>query len=678
MALGKLIISTELDTQKFEKQLEQLEKEQNKLKDKKLKLELEDTKASNSLKQIENQLDVIDKKIADFKITNPADVENETAKYQELVSERSKLVDKADEYLLKINMIHSKQEEVNESLKTNATTIESIKNQLNGVHFNTENVKQGFDKLVSSAKKLAMGIIGVRTAYNLVRKMASAYMSDNEELTNRMSANWTALGTLMSGIIEGIVNGFKKAVTAILYFAQVLTGVNYIAKANAILLKKQAKATGDLTKANKKLSASFDEMEVLQDTNSSSGMGSSFKADLFDINDLSESAKTAIEKIGNALKPVYEIIKNIVDFAIKHPDIILGILGGLGILSLISKIMGIAGVGGTGLLGLYSTLGAIAAIGTIAIVIDIISNWRKEAKELADTMDKIRSEGQKIHDDFIKSETNIDNILENSNTKRETALELLGKAVTYGWLLGDAEGETYNTIVETSKQIDRNIQKEIELYNAGEKNESLQQRIKNEIWNQYQYNLKVIEALKNVGKDTSEIEELNKNLIQNYKDMGGTIDEANGKMTLLKDNSKITVEMDLNTKKAEAKSKSFWNVFTEPFKDLFSGIRAMFGAKGLTYGMGGRAKGGIYYPKLALGGIINRPGQGVPYHGAIIGERGAEAVVPLTDSQQMALLGEAIGKFITINATVVNSMNGRVLSREIQKVQNDSNFGANR
>ena len=83
-------------------------------------------------------------------------------------------------------------------------------------------------------------------------------------------------------------------------------------------------------------------------------------------------------------------------------------------------------------------------------------------------------------------------------------------------------------------------------------------------------------------------------------------------------------------------------------------------------------------PRLAKGGIINMPGRGVPIGSAIAGERGAEGVIPLTDTQQMALLGEAIGKYITVNATVINSMNGRVLSREIQRVQNENNFALNR
>ena len=67
----------------------------------------------------------------------------------------------------------------------------------------------------------------------------------------------------------------------------------------------------------------------------------------------------------------------------------------------------------------------------------------------------------------------------------------------------------------------------------------------------------------------------------------------------------------------------------------------------------------------------------MPYNGAIIGERGAEAVVPLTDSQQMELLGETIGRYITINANIVNTMNGRVISRELKQVQNNQDFAYN-
>lgn len=52
-------------------------------------------------------------------------------------------------------------------------------------------------------------------------------------------------------------------------------------------------------------------------------------------------------------------------------------------------------------------------------------------------------------------------------------------------------------------------------------------------------------------------------------------------------------------------------------------------------------------------------------------------VIPLTDSQAMETLGEAIGRYITINANITNEMNGRVLSRHIAKIQNDKDFAYN-
>lgn len=105
-------------------------------------------------------------------------------------------------------------------------------------------------------------------------------------------------------------------------------------------------------------------------------------------------------------------------------------------------------------------------------------------------------------------------------------------------------------------------------------------------------------------------------------------------------------------------------------------IEAVAGGGGSSW-----AKGGIIYhklPKLASGGIINQPGRGVPLGGAIGGERGIEGVLPLTDSQQMELLGQAIGRYITINASITNMMNGRVIGRELQKIQNENDFAFNR
>ncbi len=82
-------------------------------------------------------------------------------------------------------------------------------------------------------------------------------------------------------------------------------------------------------------------------------------------------------------------------------------------------------------------------------------------------------------------------------------------------------------------------------------------------------------------------------------------------------------------------------------------------------------------PRLAKGGIVNNPGPGVMMGSYIAGESGPEAVIPLDDNT-MNRLGESIAKHMVINANITNTMNGRVISRELQKVQNDSDFAFNR
>lgn len=122
-------------------------------------------------------------------------------------------------------------------------------------------------------------------------------------------------------------------------------------------------------------------------------------------------------------------------------------------------------------------------------------------------------------------------------------------------------------------------------------------------------------------------------------------------------------QQDLNQLKTKVK-----DFLKNPFKIKFttSGF-----AKG---GIVGYAKGGVIdLPRLAPGGLINRPGPGV----AIGGERGTEGVVPLTDSQQMARLGEAIGRYVNLRAEIPVSIGNRQVAREIRNINADESFAFN-
>ena len=83
-------------------------------------------------------------------------------------------------------------------------------------------------------------------------------------------------------------------------------------------------------------------------------------------------------------------------------------------------------------------------------------------------------------------------------------------------------------------------------------------------------------------------------------------------------------------------------------------------------------------PRLAKGGIINQPGRGIPVGSAIGGEKGREGVIPLTDSQQMQLLGQSIGKYVSINLTNITKLDNRQIAKEQRKINAQNDFAFNR
>ena len=136
---------------------------------------------------------------------------------------------------------------------------------------------------------------------------------------------------------------------------------------------------------------------------------------------------------------------------------------------------------------------------------------------------------------------------------------------------------------------------------------------------------------------------------------------------------KYIIKFGANTTDAE---KAINNVINK-IKQLKTGaFTVKYGTSG-NYAKGGIvgfAKGGILnLPKLAPGGLINRPGPGV----AIAGERGTEGVVPLTDSQQMDRLGMAIGRYVNIRAEIPISVGNRQIAREIRNINADESFAFN-
>ena len=160
---------------------------------------------------------------------------------------------------------------------------------------------------------------------------------------------------------------------------------------------------------------------------------------------------------------------------------------------------------------------------------------------------------------------------------------------------------------------------------------------------------------------------------------GGIREVVNGIVKIFKGDFKNGITSVFNGLKS---------IMLAPINALISGINSLIrGVNKIKIdipswlpGIGGKKLGFNIpqIPKLAVGGIVNMPGKGVPVGGAIAGEVSKEGVIPLTNSQAMQELGQTIGRYITINANITNTMNGRVISRELQKINTNSDFATNR
>lgn len=125
-------------------------------------------------------------------------------------------------------------------------------------------LRGAINSLSGTAKKMADGmksvipsIIGVGSAFGILTKAASTFMSQNVALTRQMEAVWTALGNLIGPLVEQLVSW---VVTAVSYLISFLNLLGITSKTASQLSKKAQGATGDLQKTI----AGFDELNVLQ------------------------------------------------------------------------------------------------------------------------------------------------------------------------------------------------------------------------------------------------------------------------------------------------------------------------------------------------------------------------------------------------------------------------------
>ena len=544
---GKVIIGCDLDTRSFDAQIDYVE---------------------NQIQEIEDKL-------------KQADMGFEVGDTQKLEANYEKLG-------IKLDSLRKKQ------AKLNQEQAQMGKLDLSGVQAGINNVNKGLQGTIKKVAKWGLAIFGVRSAYMAVRSAMGTISQYEDGMKNNIDYIKYALAYTLKPIVEWILNAVVKLLQYINYIAKAWTGKNLFKTADTF--KNAQKGAKGLNKELQKTTASFDEMNVLQDTKSSGG-GADIIAPSIDLTGMQGK--------------IPQWLKWIVD----NKDLILSVFAGVN----------------AGLLAWKLGLKGIQSLGIGLAIAGVIYGIQSIIKYLQDPS----------FENFGKIITGI-------------GIAVAGVAIIFGaWpiAVGGAIAAIVGLIIsnwEKIKEFMLNICK----------------------WLEDNFVL--------VGKTISDVIKTSLNLFEGL--FIGVKQILDGIIRIFKGDFKNGISLAM---------RGIGNIIISVLNTVINGFNAfILPIRGLIVAAG-KITGKKWtmdtikiprIPRLAKGGIINQPGRGVPigYGQAIGGENRAEGVIPLTDSQQMALLGEAISKYVKINNVIDVNMDSRRINRILQNSSDRVNFASNK
>lgn len=639
---GWVTIGTRLDSKQLEKDLKneekklsQFEKEAEKLTEQQLKIEAE----------IEIKGKELDRKIKEIEDRAKIDIRaNVSGNYAQRAARDQKIQEVAQQ------KINSLTEQYNQYLDEANSKIENIENNLqqnahqqglvnNNIKEMTSELKEakGFDSIKNSmdsigssvesvTKKVtrwALAIFGIRSAYLFIRQSMSTLSQYDDQLATNVEWIRYLLASALKPVIESIVNLAYKLLVYINYIAQAWFGVNLFANASLKAFQKQQKAVGGTTKKAKELQktiAGFDEMNVLQDNKDTGSGGGAGGVDL-----------------PNFPKMEDVPIPGWVKWIAENKDTLIAALAGIaaGIVAIKLGAEGIMALG----------IAAIVA-GIVMLIQDVIKfindpSWQGFIDILADIAVVIGG---------------IMLVMGNWWGLLVVIVGLLVKLVIDNW-------ESIKGVLGViGSWINSNVIQPVVNFFTG-------------LWNKLKSGASA--AWNGIKSVFSTVASFFKNTFTNAWNAVKKVFSTGGKVfTGIKDGILSAFKKIVNT---------LIDGINKVVKIPFDGINnALKSIKNINI-LGQKPFKGLIstisvpkIPKLAKGGVINNPGKGVYTGSAIAGEAGREFYMPLQDEQMLSLVGEAIGKYITVDLTNITNLDGRQIARKVEQINQNNKFVLNR
>ena len=293
---GEITIGTSLSTDKFDRQVAQLEKKMQKEEEKKIvlqaKIEVQEQEfeiarqKTDELADAYQRLEQLQKTIASGKatpqqFTMAQELQRTYGSLDQLEVSFLKALNKQDAINEKAYEMRTKYQEINDKVAEYKQKIESIKLQQQVAEVNR--LKDGFygvgssiQNAVGQAGRLVLGIFSIRSAYMGVRQAISTLSQYNSTLANQITAIKLALVSAIEPVINFIIGVVSKVVGFIGYILKMLFGIDIFARATALSFGKiNAGASGasKSVKEMRKQLAGFDEANVLNENGTTGGVG---------------------------------------------------------------------------------------------------------------------------------------------------------------------------------------------------------------------------------------------------------------------------------------------------------------------------------------------------------------------------------------------------------------------
>ena len=646
MADGWITIGTKLATDKFDKQVADLEKkiknEENKSELKlKAKLQAEDElkrhkqaifevekEYERTSKQVEHLQNIMSKQSSGVSLTPQEFTDLQGSK--QIIAENDKIgsqLDKMYEKEVKLNNAVDRTSLAYSQIQSNVSgykaKIESIKLQKQQSQVNE--IKKGFDnvgKSVSTSIKhigrLALGVLSVRSAYLLARQASSTLGQYDEQYATNLEYIRYLIAQTIAPALKYVVNLASTLLSYLNYILNAWFGITLFSKNSA---KNFAKAQGSTAQMKKDLqTTTFDEMNVLSDTSSNSSGGGGATVPTIDPSEIAGE--------------VPDWLKWLAD----NKDLILSVMAGVG----------------AGLLAWKLGLEGIKALGIGLLIAGIVYTIESLLEYLKDP-----------------SWENFGKII------KGVGIAIIGLGAIIGSVPVAVAGAIVlivGTIVKYWEQIKSFLQQGIDWLKG--KSEWIHEMFGDGIGDLYDFIVDTLQDTLNMFDGLfSGIKQIFDGIIKIIKGV------FTGDWKQAWEGLKQVVAGVFN---------SLWSIVKYPLNMIISGLNTLIrGANRIKFnvpdwvpGIGGKQFGFNIpqIPKLAKGTILNNPGYGVPVAGgkALAGEAGREAYLPLTDTQLLEELGSTIGKYINLNATIPIYVGNRQIAREIKKINAESDFAFNR